>query len=169
MKISDELKRRIQMLEQEQQQQSDDLGSLEQLRDLASIEELEQELSSIDQDMPVPDKARNVKDDINLSEDVLSDEELDEIDEPVNSDHDMHDIDLTLEGLGANKTKAQHGYVVCLMFNPNAPTEWSEESGGGWRGKGSGTSYPTRAKADKMLQELKQKWPDYPIKLHQVK
>jgi len=51
------------------------------------------------------------------------------------------------------------------MFNPSSPTEWSEQSGGGWRGKGQGTVYSTQAEANAMLNKLKQKWSDYPLKI----
>jgi len=170
MKISDELKRRIQMLEAEQDKQTEDLTSLEQLRDLASIEELEQELAAIDQNMPVSDKARAaVQKDIDLQKEELPETNL-ELDEPLAKPQQEQDIDLTLEGLGqeGDKLNVQQGYVVCLMFNVNSPSEWSEDAGGGWRGKGMGTSYATRAEADKLLQQLKQKWPDYPIESHKV-
>ncbi len=170
MKISEELKRRIKMLEAEQDKQAEDLTSLEQLRDLASIEELEQELASIDQDMPVSSKARQAaQKDIDLHKEELLEENVD-LDAPLVKIEEEHDIDLSLEGLGRDHKKAhvQQGYVVCLMFNISAPSEWSEDAGGGWRGKGMGTSYANQADAEKLLQQLKQKWPEYPIELHRV-
>jgi len=57
------------------------------------------------------------------------------------------------------------GYVVCLLFNPKIPTEWSEESGGGWREQGQGTRYPVSEEAQQRLQLLQKKWPDYPMKV----
>lgn len=169
MKISEELKRRIKMLETEQEKQAEDLSDLEKINDLLSIEELQEELEAIDQDMPMADKARHTpQKDIDLGKEEFP-EEL-ELNESLAKVKEEHDIDLTLEGLGQEDKKAiaQKGFVVCLMFNVNSPSEWSEDAGGGWRGKGMGTSYATRADAEKLLQQLKQKWPEYPIELHKV-
>lgn len=63
------------------------------------------------------------------------------------------------------KTVLQQGYVVCLMFNPRSPTEWSEESGGGWRERGQGQCYPTVEYARAALAKLKQQWPRHPLKI----
>ncbi len=169
MKISEELKRRIRLLEEEQERQSEDLTTLEQLRDLASIEELEQELAAIDSNMPISNKTRDtVRKNIDLSKEPLL---IPDEDAPLAHIKEEHDIDLSMEMLGQhkNQSQVQQGYVVCLMFNISTPSEWSEEAGGGWRGKGMGTSYNNRADAAKILQQLKQKWPDYPIELRQVK
>ncbi len=57
------------------------------------------------------------------------------------------------------------GYVVCLTFNRNSPTEWSEESGGGWREAGRGQCYVSLEAAQECLAKLKQQWPDYPFKI----
>ncbi len=63
------------------------------------------------------------------------------------------------------KTVTQQGYVLCLMFNPRSPTEWSEESGGGWRERGQGQCYPTIDHARAALAKLKQQWPRHPLKI----
>lgn len=57
------------------------------------------------------------------------------------------------------------GYVICLMYNPKTPTEWSEESGGGWRERGFGECYQTLEKAQAQYNRLKKKWPNHPLKI----
>jgi hypothetical protein len=54
------------------------------------------------------------------------------------------------------------GYVICLMFNPKAPPEWS---GKGWCEPGKGMRYTNPALAKHILQKLKNQWPDYPLKI----
>lgn len=165
MKISDELKQRIKQLEVEQERQQKDLVDLDQLRDLAAIEEMEKELTSIDQHFAKLVPAEKLKD-IEIDKEV---ETLKEGDVPLVSTptQTVHDIDLTLEELAtAGKSKKQEkGFVILLMFDLTSPTEWSEQSGGGWRGKGQGTVYSTKVEAEAMLKQLKQKWADYPLKI----
>ena len=166
MKISDELKQRIKQLEVEQERQQKDLVDLEQLRDLAAIEEMEKELASIDQHFAKLVPAEKLKD-IEIDEEA---ETLKEGDTPIISTptQTVHDIDLTLldELSAAGKSKKQgKGFVILLMFDLSSPTEWSEQSGGGWRGKGQGTVYSTKAEAEAMLKQLKQKWADYPLRI----
>ena len=54
------------------------------------------------------------------------------------------------------------GYVICLMFNPKAPPEWS---GKGWCEPGKGMRYTNPTLAKQTLQKLKNQWPDYPLKI----
>lgn len=70
--------------------------------------------------------------------------------------------------LQAAKNK-EGGYVIRLVFNPKTPSEWSEEGGGGWRDHGLGMRYPNLQQAKHRLQELREQWPDYPMKIVQVK
>ncbi|MDM8545331.1 hypothetical protein [Candidatus Venteria ishoeyi] len=164
MKISEELRKRIKQLEAEQNTQAQDLAELDSLKDFASIEELEKELSHIDQDMPQATPELQLQD-INLEQELLPEVELNDklVETP-----ELHDIDLSEEMLGQGKPKAKQttgNYAVCLLFNVKMPSEWSEEAGGGWRGKGQGTQYPSQEAANKALKQLKKKWPDYPIKI----
>jgi len=53
-------------------------------------------------------------------------------------------------------------YVICLMFSHNTPPEWS---GNRWRISGKGKCYSTSKEAYQCLQQLQQKWPDYPIEI----
>lgn len=165
MKISDELKQRIKQLEVEQERQQRDLVDLEQLRDLAAIEEMEKELATIDANFaPLVDLDKKTQDvDISKEFDTLKEGDVPVITTPT---HVAQDIDLSIEELTKPTKAAQgKGFIILLMFNPSAPTEWSEQSGGGWRGKGQGTVYQTKAEAEAMLKKLKQKWSDYPLKI----
>ncbi|MDM8569314.1 hypothetical protein QUF50_07385 [Thiotrichales bacterium HSG1] len=53
-------------------------------------------------------------------------------------------------------------YVVCLTFTKHSPPEWYENR---WRISGKGKSYSTPEQAYQCLQQLKQRWPDYPIEI----
>lgn len=59
----------------------------------------------------------------------------------------------------------QHGYVICLMFDPNSPNEWSEESGGGWRERGGGTCYQDLEQVKQCLRKIRKQWPNYPLRV----
>jgi hypothetical protein len=78
------------------------------------------------------------------------------------------DVDLSLEHELAEmnkKPEQKSGFRICLLFE--TPSEWSDESGGGWRGVNQGTVYDNLAQAQTQAQVLKQRWPDYPIKIKQ--
>ena len=162
MKVSKELKDRIRQLENEQNRQQDDLADLDSLRNLVEIEALEKELVDIHQDQSSTDILSTL-DDINLD----FESELESVNVHVDSTAEIHDIDLAelAELEDETPSSKQQGYIVCLLFNQDKPSEWSEESGGGWRGPDMGTRYKTKAKALAVAQKLKQKWPDYPIQI----
>jgi hypothetical protein len=165
MKVSDELKQRIKQLEVEQERQQKELVDLEQLRDLAAIEEMEKELAKIDVNFAPLVAVSEKTQDIDLTKEFESLKEGDALIANTMTQK-IHDIDLTEELAAASRPKVQEkGFIVLLMFDPKSPTEWSEQSGGGWRGKGQGTVYSTPNEANAMLKKLKQKWPDYPLKI----
>lgn len=171
MKLSEELRRRIRQLEVEQERQQKDLTNLDQFRDLAAIAELENELKNIDKATLKKAIEAELGSDISLeAEQELADmvkQAKSSIAKTVAQPAAVHDIDLSQEQLnGSDKAKSvKGGFSVCLVFNPQTPSEWSEEGGGGWRGKGLGTHYATREEAEKRLQELKKKWPEYPLRI----
>lgn len=173
MKLSEELKRRIRQLEEEQSRQDVELKELNELRDLAAITELENELKRIEKKGIAPQTSGQKVEDLELARErevlELGEEAQKELrtEEPSKS---VENIDLSEELLGQKPEKIQTtgGYAVCLVFNPTSPSEWSDESGGGWRGKGLGTHYPALEDAQKQLAQLKKKWPDYPLKLIKV-
>jgi hypothetical protein len=58
----------------------------------------------------------------------------------------------------------RQGYVVLLEFADAPVSEWSDETNG-WRSKNLGSRYTSIQLADKKLAILKQKWPDYPLRI----
>lgn len=169
MKLTQELKKRIRALEEEQSRQETELIDLDKLRDLAAISELEQELSNIDETAQrLGNKEPEIKD-IELNLEHL---ELNMPIIPQKHEEEPQNAWLLDDDDLLNEVKEKHsvreGYVVCLMFNPKSPTEWSNDGGGGWRGKGLGSSFPDRARANAQLKALKDKWPDYPIEIKPV-
>jgi hypothetical protein len=61
--------------------------------------------------------------------------------------------------------KKKEGYVIVLDFGQGSPvSEWSDETNG-WRTVGLGSRYQESAQAKKRYQELKAKWPEYPLRL----
>ncbi len=65
-----------------------------------------------------------------------------------------------------NITLASHsktdGYVVCLMFNPKSPVEWS---GNKWQIHGKGKCYSSSEQASQCLVALQKRWPGYPFQI----
>ncbi len=185
MKLSEELKRRIKQLEQEQDRQEEEIQELNELRDLAAISELENELKQVESKSanPSPGNLSKIKD-----ADLDKERELAELAERAR--RELRERQRRLQAEEARKAqeyvtppteflaefeeevkpkakspKIRGGYAVCLMFNPASPSEWSEEAGGGWRGKGLGTHYSDLDEAKSRLAALKDKWPDYPLKI----
>lgn len=64
--------------------------------------------------------------------------------------------------------KSAKGYKIRLDFGNGAPaSEWSEDTHG-WRSKGQGSCYVDENTAEKKLEELKQRWPDYPLVMFSI-
>ena len=57
---------------------------------------------------------------------------------------------------------ATQSYVICLMFNPKSPQEWS---GNGWCEYGKGMRYTNPEQAKQTFKKLKKQWPSYPLKI----
>ena len=55
-----------------------------------------------------------------------------------------------------------YGYVVCLMFNPQSPPEWSGKE---WHIPGKGKCYHNHEQAYQCLQQLQERWPNYPFQV----
>ncbi|MEK7989767.1 MAG: hypothetical protein VSS52_002075 [Thiotrichaceae bacterium] len=73
---------------------------------------------------------------------------------------DVHDFDV----IDVPK-KQKKGYVIVLDFGQGSPvSEWSDDTNG-WRTKGLGSRYRESAEAKQRFQELKTKWPEYPLRL----
>ncbi|HEC84746.1 MAG TPA: hypothetical protein ENI48_05840 [Thioploca sp.] len=56
----------------------------------------------------------------------------------------------------------RHGYVVCLMFNPKSPPEWSGKE---WHRHGKGKCYTSSEQAYQCLLQLRKRWPGYPLQV----
>ena len=124
-------------LRQLEEEQDQQQQALAKLRDLPRIIEDENYVPYTDQVKDV--KVANAPEEVNIK------------------DIDVSELD--------SQTAAKHGYIICLMFNPNSPSEWSTEGGGGWRQKGGGTRYTDQAQLKEQYKKLKKQWPDYPLKV----
>lgn len=71
-------------------------------------------------------------------------------------------IGLQIDNIDAKKSTK--GYVILLEFADAPVSEWSDETNG-WRSKNLGSRYKSIHQADKKLAILKQKWPDYPLRI----
>jgi DNA topoisomerase VI subunit A len=72
------------------------------------------------------------------------------------------EIGLKMENI--NVKKSTKGYVILLEFADAPVSEWSDETNG-WRSKNLGSRYTSIQQADKKLAILKQKWPEYPLRI----
>ena len=139
------LEERLRKLEDEQSRQQTDL------HDLEDIKRMEAKLKNLAEEM-----------DLELSQP----ENLSQRTKKFQLEKEELKIATKLESeLKEKEDGVTTGYVVCLMFNPKSPTEWSDKSGGGWRQRGKGTYYADIEEARKRYVELKKKWPDYPLKI----
>jgi len=56
----------------------------------------------------------------------------------------------------------RYSYVICLMFDPRSPQEWS---GNGWCQKGKGMRYGNPEQVKQIFRKLKKQWPTHPLKI----
>lgn len=61
-----------------------------------------------------------------------------------------------------NNASDTHGYVVCLMLNPQSPPEWSGKE---WHIPGKGKCYSNPEQAHQCMLQLRKRWPGYPIQV----
>ncbi|MDD2817081.1 MAG: hypothetical protein PHP00_15340 [Thiotrichaceae bacterium] len=61
----------------------------------------------------------------------------------------------------------QASFAVCLMFNQQAPSEWSEETCG-WRIANHGMHFTDYEQASRCAEKLRVRFPDYPIEVREV-
>jgi len=71
-------------------------------------------------------------------------------------------MDETLENTDSSFQTKDAVYVVCLMLNPRSPLEWSGKQ---WYIAGKGKTYPDIEQAYQCLQQLQNRWPDYPLQV----
>lgn len=61
----------------------------------------------------------------------------------------------------------QGSFAVCLMFNQQSPSEWSEETCG-WRIANHGMHFTDYQQALNCAEKLRVRFPDYPIEVRDV-
>lgn len=72
-----------------------------------------------------------------------------------------------IERLEAVKSSPRGSFAVCLMFNQQAPSEWSEETCG-WRIANHGMHFNDYQQALHCAEKLRGRFPDYPIEVREV-
>lgn len=71
------------------------------------------------------------------------------------------------ETLTAVKSVTQGCFAVCLMFNQQSPSEWSEDTSG-WRIAHHGMHFTDYQQALHCAEKLRSRFPDYPIEVREV-
>lgn len=173
------LKHRLQQMEVEQVKQ--DVELIQTFRDFQEISRLEAELMGIEYSQlqqalsKIIDFKRLQEDEARIKEletklaemqGVLINTQIAKA--QIHDDDEVRRLERELNNMDSQpsiNTNAKEIYVIHLLFNPQSPSEWSEEGGGGWRQAGSGTQYVQKEKVDARFNILKQQWPDYPIKI----
>jgi DNA repair exonuclease SbcCD ATPase subunit len=150
MITKEEIEKRLKSLEEEQENQNSALDRLKFLDD--EIQRLEKELAEIEKYKLKSSEASQFERDNPETERL--EKELAELDKEEQDN-------LKYSQQTSPIVSKKEGYIICLMFNPKAPPEWSGE---GWVKPGEGTIYKLE-EANVVLQELKKKWPNYPLKL----
>ena len=128
-----------------------------ELRDLESIEKLEQKLAHIDEEYE-PESEKSLESSPTVTKTTAK-----------TSSSPAIVKEKTATSAPTGKTNSSStsnqsvSYVICLMFDAKSPTEWS---GRGWSEQGKGMRYSSLEQAKLIFQKLKQKWPDYPLKIY---
>ncbi|MCK5522345.1 MAG: hypothetical protein KAI83_04345 [Thiomargarita sp.] len=113
------------------------------LRETKEIEKLERKLAKIDEEYVI-DTAKNSHQPKKLS------------------GPQKNKATLPLASKTLITTKTEEYYIIRLMFDPKSPQEWS---GRGWCKRGKGMRYKNVETVKQSFRKLKQKWPDYPLKI----
>lgn len=173
------LKNRLQQMEIEQVKQ--DVELIQTFRDFQEISRLEAELMGIEYTQ-LQQALSKIIDFKRLQEDEARIKDLEAkladmqnvviatqvLKTQVHDDEEVRRLERELNSIGNQPTPSvneKEVYVIHLLFNPQSPSEWSEEGGGGWRQAGSGTQYTQKEKVKARLEALHRQWPDYPIKI----
>jgi uncharacterized protein (UPF0335 family) len=145
------IEKRLKLLEKEQENQNYALDQLKYFND--EVQRLEKELLEIEKYRLKNPQASQFE--RNNPETERLERELAQI--------DNEEQNALKNSQQASPTISKQGYIICLMFNPQSPPEWSGE---GWLKPGQGTAYNLE-EAKLLLQEMKKKWPNYPLKIIQ--
>ncbi len=146
-----ELEKRLQFLETEQNTQNHALDNLKYFNE--EVQRLEKKLSEIENYRIKNPESRQSE--WTGSETERLERELAQLD---NEEENALKIS---RKASTQETISESGYIICLMFDPKSPPEWS---GKGWLKHGQGTTYSLE-KAKTLYQQLKKKWPNYPLKM----
>lgn len=174
------LKERLRQLEVEQERQDKALD--ESIKDFQEILRLEAELLGIDEKelqkavgeilfiRDTEEETEQLEQKLDkVTNDIIEKAEKKAAQEYGTEETDRLEAELT--GLDkspqppAAKAAQDFYYVICLSYEAQTPSEWSDESGGGWRERGKGKQYNDIKQAKRRLLQLKKKWPDYPLKI----
>jgi len=146
-----DIEKRLEFLEKEQENQEYALDELKYFND--EVERLQEELKRIEKYRIKNSQARQSE--WKSSETERLEKELAQIDR-----EEQKALQISPKA-STEPTISQSGYIICLMFNPNSPPEWS---GKGWLKPEQGTAYNLE-EAKLIFQQLKKKWPNYPLKI----
>ena len=151
MITKEELEKRLQFLETEQDTQNHALDGLKYFNE--EVQRLEKRLSESENYRIKNSEAKQSE--WHGSETERLERELAQIDK-----EEQNALKISTKA-STQATISKPGYIICLMFDPKSPPEWS---GKGWLKHGEGTTYSLE-KAKLLCQQLKKKWPNYPLKI----
>lgn len=149
MITKEELEKRLKFLEKEQENQTYALDKLKYLDN--EVERLEKALLEIENY-----RIKNPQD----SEFQRNNPETERLEREL-AQMDTEEQNALKNSQKASPSISSQGYIICLMFNPKSPPEWS---GKAWMKEGQGTAYNLE-EAKLLYQQLKKKWPNYPLKI----
>ncbi len=146
-----ELEKRLQFLETEQENQNHALDNLKYFNE--EVQRLEKRLSEIENYRIKNPESRQ-------SEWTSAETERLERELALIDNEEQNSLKLSIKA-STKPTISKSGYIICLMFDPKSPPEWS---GKGWLKHGQGATYSLE-EAKLLCQQLKKKWPNYPLKI----
>lgn len=176
--VTNELEQRLKQLESEQESQKfvlNDLGDFE--KDIRKLEATLAEINNYTIEQVEDDFERDELEETKKLERELQRMSKEDILPPVRKPQ-TQTVNKKNESTGSLKpstddktakqpqkispNSATQSYVICLMFNPKSPQEWS---GNGWCEYGKGMRYTNPEQAKQIFRKLKKQWPSYPLKI----
>jgi len=171
------LKLKLSQLEVEQERQDQELH--ERIKDFEEISRLEAELLGIDHDelkQKVLDNIeflRDTEEETQKLESELDDvakeklKQAEDVKPMIHDDEETLRLEQELAELGGKKVPEQSKdfFKICLISPDGSYSEWSEESGGGWRSIGLGQHYTSREHAQVCYEQVQNRFPNYHIEL----
>lgn len=164
MLLKDALEGRLRKIEAEQAYQDQAVADLESLRLEAELMKLNFRRNQIQNTVPVTAELRDSTEIRRLEANLQQIKEHEVLTQSTTAS-EVEEQGLENWLAEEKNTQTKSGYRIQLLFNTYAPSEWSEEGGGGWRAATYGALYPTREKAEQRLRQLQAKFPNYPLKV----